>query len=327
MSNYVNNNKKMCLILYGDSREKLIPFKNSVDLIITSPPYADARKKHYDSIHPNEFPEWFLSFHQVFWDCLKPDGSLVINIKDKVVNGVRNRYVWKTIEKLSEAGWFCIDDYLWHKPNPMPGYWPNRLRDGWEYCFHLAKTKKPYMNQDAVRIPVGEWAKSRLQNLSENDVTRHNSVNDSGFGRNISRWVGKETVLPTNVLSIPLVGTNKGHPAVFPVELPIFFIKLFSRSNSLIVDPFGGSGTTGIAALSLNRDCLLIDNNSEYCQLAHDNVIKSSIPLIEEVILISTEESQKTNNKNGSFQSQQERALLQKHSSTVVSDKKVRITK
>jgi len=314
----MDNNKKMCLILYGDSREKLIPYKNSVDLIITSPPYADARKKHYDSIHPNEFPEWFLSFHQVFWDCLKPDGSLVINIKDKVVNGVRNRYVWKTIEKLSEAGWFCIDDYLWHKPNPMPGYWPNRLRDGWEYCFHLAKTKKPYMNQDTVRIPVGEWAKSRLQNLGENDVTRHNSVNDSGFGRNISRWVGKDTVLPTNVLSIPLVGINKGHPAVFPLELPTFFIKLFSRPNSLIVDPFGGSGTTGIAALSLNRDCLLIDNNSEYCQLAYDNITKQSRPLIEEVILISIEERQATNNKNGYSLSQSEKILRQRYSSKKV---------
>lgn len=142
MTNPVNDNKRLCLISFGDSREKLAPFVNCVDLIVTSPPYADARKKHYDSIHPDQFPDWFLSFHQTFRDCLKPDGSLVINIKDKVVNGVKHRYVWKTIEKLSEAGWFCIDDYLWNKPNPMPGYWPNRLRDGWEYCFHLAKKRK-----------------------------------------------------------------------------------------------------------------------------------------------------------------------------------------
>jgi site-specific DNA-methyltransferase (adenine-specific) len=112
------------------------------DLIVTSPPYADARKKHYDSILPEEFAEWFTSFHRSFYDVLKPDGSLVINIKDKVIDGTRHRYVWKTIEKLQDLGWYAIDDYIWYKTNPMPGYWPTRLRDGWEYCFHLAKSKK-----------------------------------------------------------------------------------------------------------------------------------------------------------------------------------------
>ncbi len=107
-----------------------------------------------------------------FWNVLKLESSLVINIKDKVVNSVRHRYVWHTIEMLSSLGWFCIDDYIWYKPNPMPGYWPTRLRDGWEYCFHLAKTPKPYINQKAVRKPIGNWAKARLSNMSENDLTR-----------------------------------------------------------------------------------------------------------------------------------------------------------
>jgi site-specific DNA-methyltransferase (adenine-specific)/site-specific DNA-methyltransferase (cytosine-N4-specific) len=104
--------------------------------------------------------------------------------------------------------------------------------------------------------------------LGENDLSRHNSVNDSGFGRDISKWVGKQTVLPSNVLSLALVGKNKGHPAVFPVDLPLFFIKLLCPDSGLVVDPFSGSGTTGIAALSLNRKSLLIDNNPEYCQAA-----------------------------------------------------------
>jgi site-specific DNA-methyltransferase (adenine-specific)/site-specific DNA-methyltransferase (cytosine-N4-specific) len=127
----------------------------TVDLIVTSPPYADARRSHYESIHPDKFAEWFLTFHDPFYNALKPAGSLIINIKDKVVNGVRHRYVWRTIEALCERGWFAIDDYLWHKPNPMPGYWPTRLRDGWEYCFHLAKSKRPFFNPDAVKKPVG----------------------------------------------------------------------------------------------------------------------------------------------------------------------------
>lgn len=258
----------VCTVIHGDSREELKAFKGQVDLIVTSPPYADARHKHYDGVHPDKFVEWFLSFHEPFFDALKPSGSLVLNIKDKVVDGVRHRFVWHTIEALCQRGWFAIDDYLWHKTNPMPGYWPTRLRDGWEYCFHLAKSKRPFFNAEAVRKPIGDWVESRLVKLGENDLSRHNSANASGFGRDLSRWVGKQTVLPSNVLNLALVGKNKGHPAVFPVDLPLFFIKLLCPDGGLVVDPFGGSGTTGLAALSLGRPSVLIDNNAEYCQAA-----------------------------------------------------------
>jgi DNA modification methylase len=257
-----------CAVICGDSRQVLADYVGKVDLIVTSPPYADARRNHYDSIHPDKFKDWFLTFHEPFYKALKPNGSLVLNIKDKVVNGVRHRYVWQTIEALSKRGWFSIEDYLWHKTNPMPGYWPTRLRDGWEYCFHLSKSERPYFNADAVRKPIGDWVTSRLAKLGQNDLTRQNSGNASGFGRNISKWVGKHTVLPSNVISLALVGKNRGHPAVFPVDLPLFFINLLCPPDGLVVDPFAGSGTTGLAAISENRQCLLIDNNSEYCRVA-----------------------------------------------------------
>lgn len=264
----VKKAKAVCTVINGDCREVLKAYVNQVDLIVTSPPYADARKKHYDSVHPDEFTEWFLSFHESFYNALKPNGSLVINIKDKVVDGVRHRFVWHMIEALCERGWNAIDDYIWHKTNPMPGYWPTRLRDGWEYCFHLSKSKKPYFNADGVRKPIGDWVESRLRKLGENDLSRHNSVNQSGFGRDISKWVGKQTVLPSNVISLALVGKNQGHPAVFPIDLPLFFIKLLCPEDGLVVDPFGGSGTTGLSSLSVGRQCVLIDNNPEYCQQA-----------------------------------------------------------
>jgi site-specific DNA-methyltransferase (adenine-specific)/site-specific DNA-methyltransferase (cytosine-N4-specific) len=239
-----------------------------VDLIVTSPPYADARRKHYDSVHPDQFADWFLTFHEAFWNALRPDGSLVINIKDKVVDGVRHRYVWRTIDALCERGWFAIEDYIWHKTNPMPGRWPTRLSDGWEYCFHLAKSRRPFFNHDGVRKPIGDWTKTRLKKLGENDLSRHNSATASGFGRDVSRWVDKETVLPSNVLSLAVVGTNEGHPAVFPVDLPQFFINLLCPEGGVVADPFGGSGTTGIAALNAGRTSILIDNNADYYELA-----------------------------------------------------------
>ncbi|MDP2364158.1 MAG: site-specific DNA-methyltransferase [Ignavibacteria bacterium] len=282
------NTGNTCFILHGDSRKKLSFLKESVDLIVTSPPYADARKKHYDSIPPDDFSDWLSSFHEAFWQALKPDGSLVINIKDKVVDGVRCHFVWKTIEELTQRGWYCIEDYIWHKTNPMPGFWPTRLRDGWEYCFHLSKTKRPYMNQDAVRVPIGEWVKTRLQKLGKNDKQRHNSSNESGFGRDLSRWVDQETVLPSNVLSIPLVGKNMGHPAVFPIELPEFFIKLLSRPGSLVVDPFGGSGTTGIAALQNDRDCVLIDTDLDYCKVAMQRLNKENLSKKHKIVFEET---------------------------------------
>jgi site-specific DNA-methyltransferase (adenine-specific) len=280
-------------IIHGDSREQLREFKGQVDLIVTSPPYADARHKHYDSIHPDRFADWFLTFHKPFYDALKPHGSLVLNIKDKVVNGVRHRFVWKTIETLCARGWYSIDDYIWHKTNPMPGYWPNRLRDGWEYCFHLSKSSKPYFDANAVRKPIGDWVHSRLARLGGNDLKRHNSENKSGFGRNISKWVGKQTVLPPNVISVALVGKNKGHPAVFPTDLPLFFIKMLCPKDGLVVDPFAGSGSTGLAALALNRRCILIDNNAEYCQTALKRLRQEGKAQDEELFAFVEDESER----------------------------------
>lgn len=89
----------------------------------------------------------------------------------------------------------------------------------------------------------------------------------------------------TNIFSAALVGKNKGHPAVFPVDLPAFFIKMLSPEGGLVVDPFGGSGTTGIAALSLSRHCVLIDNNQAYCKVAKERLKKEAAAKPEEIIV------------------------------------------
>lgn len=275
-----------CKIICGDSRKVLPKLTEKANLIVTSPPYADARKPHYDSIHPDKYAEWFMTFHQAFYDALAEDGSFILNIKDKVVKGTRHRFVWETIRRLEAANWKPIDDYIWYKTNPMPGYWPNRLRDGWEYCFHLAKSLKPKMYQEHVRVPIGGWTEARLANLKGKDLSRHNSENKSGFGRDLRYWVDKETVLPPNVLKLEepeennqpnvidlaLVGKNYNHPAVFPVGLPAFFIHLFTNEHDLVIDPFGGSGTTAIAAINLHRNSIIIDNNEEYCRTAYKRI-------------------------------------------------------
>jgi len=114
---------------------------------------------------------------------------------------------------------------------------------------------------------MGTWAVKRLANLNGKSAVRHNSENDSGFGRDLRNWKGREEVLPGNVISIPLVGKNMGHPAVFPVGLPEFFIKLFTKPWDNVLDPFAGSGSTGVAAKLLGRRVVLIDSKREYVEL------------------------------------------------------------
>jgi DNA modification methylase len=129
------------------------------------------------------------------------------------------------------------------------------------------------MYQDTVMIPVGDWAQERLKNLSETDKRRDNSRVGSGFGKNISNWVGREMVYPSNVLHMATECYNRQHSATFPIALPEWFIKLFTQEGDLVLDPFNGSGTTCVAAKRLKRNWLGIDTSEEYCQVALDRIL------------------------------------------------------
>ncbi|MDG6998075.1 MAG: site-specific DNA-methyltransferase [Nitrososphaerota archaeon] len=284
-------------VYFGDSREILKKFPDGhFDLIITSPPYADARVSHYDSIKPDQYVDFMLTFHKELWRTLSINGSFVLNVKDKVVRGIRHRFVWETIESFADLGWLCIDDYIWVKPNAMPGYWPNRLRDEWEYCFHLTKRKEFKMYQTAVRRPIGTWAATRLKVLKGKSNSRHDSENHSGFGRDLRNWKQKDWVLPGNALHIPLVGRNHRHPAAFPVGVPEFFIKLFTSKGDRVLDPFAGSGSTGIAAEALGRNVVLIDNKREYVDVMWDRLARTRSASRRE-LFIGTEPTYKDNKR------------------------------
>lgn len=188
-------------IYCGDAFEqtKCIP-AGSVDLVVTSPPYANQRKGTYGGVAPDRYVEWFLPLGAALYHALNPQGSFVLNIKENVVEGQRSDYVFRLVLALQQQGWLWTETYLWHKRNATPGKWPNRLRDAWEYCFHFTKQRKFAMYQDAVKIPVGDWAAKRMKSLSEHDWTRSISATGSGFGRNVSNWQGRDTVFPDNVV-------------------------------------------------------------------------------------------------------------------------------
>ncbi len=237
---------------------------NSIDLIVTSPPYSDQRKSTYGGIHPDDYVEWFLPISAELLRVLKPTGSFILNIKEKVYKGERHTYVIELILALKEQGWLWTEEYMWHKKNSFPGKWPNRLRDAWERLLHFNKDKKFDMYQDNVKVPIGDWSKTRLKNLSETDKTRDESKVGSGFGKKIENWVGKEMVLPDNVLYMATESGNKNHSAAYPEALPEWFIKLFTKEGDIVLDPFLGSGTTCKVALELNRNSIGIELNNEY---------------------------------------------------------------
>lgn len=260
-------------VLLGDCQKELkkIP-DNSIDLIVTSPPYADNRKSTYGGTHPDKYVRWFLPKSKQFLRVLKPTGTFILNIKEKATNGERHTYVLELILKMRKQGWLWTEEFCWHKKNSYPGKWPNRFRDSWERCLQFNKQKKFNMYQDAVMVPMGDWAKSRLKNLSKTDKKRDESKVNSGFGKNVSNWVGREMAYPTNVLHFATECANRNHSATFPFELPEWFIKVFTVENDVILDPFAGSGTTLIKAKQMNRNYIGIDTKEEYYQKINEEL-------------------------------------------------------
>ncbi len=266
-------------ILQGDCAEVLRALPDDhFDLIVTSPPYADNRKHTYGGVAPDKYVDWFVGCSAEFLRVLKPSGTFVINIKEKVVAGERHTYVIDLIVALRAQSWLWTEEFIWHKKNCHPGKWPNRFRDAWERCLQFNKQRDFAMYQDAVMVPMGDWAKSRLKSLGKNDVKRHASQVDSGFGKNISNWVGREMAYPSNVLHLATETGNKNHSAAFPHALPEWFIKLFTKPGDRVLDPFVGSGTTCVVAKRLGRESVGIDLLEENVALAKGNVAACDAP-------------------------------------------------
>lgn len=256
-------------LILGDCLDVLQDLPDeSVDLIVTSPPYADNRKKTYGGVHPDAYVAWFLPIGQQLLRVLKPTGTFILNIKEKATDGERHTYVLELILALRQQGWLWTEEFIWHKKNSYPGKWPNRFRDAWERCLQFNKQRQFKMYQEAVMVPMGDWAKARLSNLSDTDKVRDESKVGSGFGKRIANWVGRELVYPTNVLHLPTETSNTGHSAAFPRALPEWFIKLFTTSGDVVLDPFVGSGTSAVVAKELGRHYLGIELKEEYYQIA-----------------------------------------------------------
>lgn len=276
----------------ADSREvlRLLP-DSSVNLVFTSPPYALHFKKEYGNVDKDEYVEWFLTFARDIFRVLKDDGSFVLNIGGSYNKGVptRSTYHFKVLLALVEEIKFHLaQECFWYNPAkmPMPAEWVTvrriRVKDAVEYLWWFSKTPWPKANNRRVLKPYSADM-IRLNKRGVRATVRpsgHNITSDFdslAAGGSIPPNVFDDEI-PSDFLRAGNNAANdiyttrckdagiKIHPARFPPALPEFFVKLLTDEGDLIVDPFGGSNTTGRVAETLGRRWIVMDEVSEYLE-------------------------------------------------------------
>lgn len=256
---------------------------NSVDLIMTSPPYAERRIKQYGGLSADKYNDWYMPIARDLKRILKPTGSYVMNMKEPTIDGQRSLYVFDlVIRHVKESGWKFIDTYVWHKQNTFPGIWPNRFANVWEPCYHFTKQAEIYFNQHANMEKPKKSTTDKTayyRKLSEFGRTvphmERKEPLPSGFNARNAGMKEYTEVRAKNFISIGVAGgkmPHGNHPAVFPVKLPAWFIRLFCPPGGVVLDPFVGSGTTCKAAEKLGRRWIGIDRKQEYIDLAKKRV-------------------------------------------------------
>lgn len=258
----------MINLLHGDCLDEMknIP-DNSVNLIVTSPPYA--KQRQYTGYSESEYGSFLHPILNLCQRKLTDDGSLVLNIKENCKSGQRSLYVYKlVIEMVEQFGWRLVDEFVWNKTNPFPTGSSKRLKDAWERVFHFTKSKdyKFFPNEVLVKSE-SKWLESekRRKNIGEHKTT-------NGSRMNMGKRIASEMVRPSNVITGSSSNSNIGHPAVYPVYLPEFFIKLMTEKGDTVLDPFMGSGTTGVACKRLNRNFIGIELDEEYFRISKERI-------------------------------------------------------
>ncbi len=262
------------VLVVGDCLDVLrrIP-DNSVDLVITSPPY-DGQPKYGDGerYERDWYKGFFMTVTQELLRILHPHGSFVLNYRSKRHDDERGTLQYELVFWIRDQGFLFCEDFVWGKPSPPPGRFNRFLKDGVEYCFQFAKTPQWQFFPENCLSPARWDAKDRARRrkLTHN----YERVNEpSGHGRKRVQ-AGPDLVRPSTLLSLePEFGPNPTlHPARFPVELPSFFINLLTQPGDFVLDPFGGTGTTGLAAEKLGRRWLVTEISEQYASILPDRI-------------------------------------------------------
>jgi DNA modification methylase len=255
-------NKLFC----GDAIQLLQQFpKDCVNFCFTSPPYAEQRNGFYDGINTLDYPSWTLQWFNLVGSLLKPDGSIILNIREHEKNGVQDLYVLKTIILLCESGWKYNGHFIWYKPASPPLGSKKRLRRAFEDLYWFSKVEKPYINPKALgKIGSTGFTNKRLFEMG---ISCEHSEAKEG-----------QVVRSTDVFSVSISKNKKGnpHPAQFPEELASQLIQIFCPPEGLVLDPFVGSGTTAIAAKINGRNYCGIDKQQGFIDYAISRINQTS---------------------------------------------------
>ena len=271
-------------IVHGDSIEVLGSCEpDSVDLIMTSPPFGLVRKKDYGNVEADRYVDWFKPFAAAFHRVLKENGSLVIDIGGAWNKGypTRNLYHFKLLIMLCEEyGFHLAQDFYWWNPSklPTPAEWVTvrriRVKDAINTVWWLSRTPWPKASNRRVLQP---YSRSMQELLAKGYRAKKRPS-----GHDISEKFGADNgaAIPPNLIAVPNTESNsfylrycernglKPHPARYPAELPEYFIRMLTEPGDLVVDPFAGSCVTGEVCERIDRRWLCIELLREYCEAA-----------------------------------------------------------
>lgn len=260
---------------------------NSIDLVVTSPPYADVKSygKKVNVLHPDHYVDWFLPLIVEIQRILKPSGSFILNISDRCIKQKRHPYPMElAIRSDKETRIHLYDHYIWYKLGGMlPNGGNKRLNHNTEFIFHFVKNVKLVKwNMDNVREPYDDVTLKRIKK----PIKRY-EVNDDGerVEKNNEKWsINDKGKIPNNLFTFRTNSSNRKwkHPAPFHTDLPDWFIEALTDEGDIVLDPFMGSGTTAISSIRKNRNWIGFELNPTYIKMASERIEEETGKMIDD---------------------------------------------
>ena len=254
---------------------------DSVDLVVTSPPYALHFKKEYGNASQQDYTAWLIPFAREIKRIIKPSGSFVLNLGGAWQQGspIRSLYHYRTLLALvDEVGFDLAQEFFWFNPAkmPAPAEWVNvrriRVKDSVEYIFWLVKDPMAKADNRKVLQSYSEDMKRLIKRGLKQTIRPSGHIINSTFATDQGGSIPSNLIQCGNtesnsayIKNSKLAG-NKIHPARFPSELPRFFIEFLTNPGDLVLDPFAGSNTTGYVAEELRRKWIGIELRSDYAE-------------------------------------------------------------
>jgi site-specific DNA-methyltransferase (adenine-specific) len=257
-------------IFHGDCAEVIASLPDrSVDCVVTSPPYAEQRATTYGGVPESDYPDWTVRWMDPLKRVLKPRGSVIINIRPHVHKGVISDYTLRTRLLLRSSGWSELDELIWVKPDAMPTAPNSRPRRSWESLHWFGLGADAYADPTANGVRFhGKFG--QIDPKATRLGWKHGAQGSSSMKSETSRCRDWTDV----AVSSDRATRVDDHPAPYPTKLAAWCIRLICPPGGTVLDPFSGSGSTGVAAIQEGRRYIGIDMAEEYAAMSARRVAK-----------------------------------------------------